>query len=108
MVTLTEADKRVTGARTRGMGIPFIGMQLKGGKMAVRRDLAHGAAVDTVVHGQKRVSVADEGVVTGKRGQRQDIAVRWALSVCRVSERGGEALRRWPMETRAGANRCVQ
>jgi hypothetical protein len=90
------------------MGIPFIGMQLKGGKMAVRRDLAHGAAVDTVVHGQKRVSVADEGVVIGKRGQRQDIAVRWALSVCHVSERGGEALRRWPMETRAGANRCVQ
>jgi hypothetical protein len=69
MVTLTEVDKRVTGARTRGMGIPFIGTQLKGGKMAVRRDLAHGAAVDTVVHGQKRESTADEGVVISKRGQ---------------------------------------
>jgi hypothetical protein len=36
-----EADKRATGARSSGMGAPFIGVRLKGGKMAVRRADAH-------------------------------------------------------------------
>jgi hypothetical protein len=106
-VVLTGADKRAAGARTRGMSTPFIGVQLKVGTMAVGRDLAHGTEVDTTTHGQRRARATCEGVVIGKRGQRQECAVGRALSVCGVSERGGEAPQRWPMETRSGAKRCT-
>jgi hypothetical protein len=73
--------------------------------MVVGRALAHGAAVDTAAHGQRRVSAVGEGVVIGKRGRRQECMVERALSVCGMSEWGGEAPQWWPMEMRVGSNR---